>query len=202
MNYHLRYEDIKVEELRKVPITFNVQRQCIEKEYIYRIEAGLGESLWNPIQQHKLVYSVAPKLDVGLMKEAISEFEGIHNFYHFTVRTPEFKFQSRRFIRKINEIYLLEKIEGETGNQSIELGFKAKGFLTYQIRYMVNAIKDVGQGNYPVEAVREALKVREEVTEPEIGRRPAPAKGLFLKNVVFSDKIIEKTRIQAEGENP
>jgi len=172
-----------------VSLDFDVRKQCLEKEYVYKIEAGLGDALWNPIQQHKLVYSINSRLDTLEMKKGLQEFLGLHNFYNFTIRNQTIKHETFRFMRNINEIYLVEEKsekEEEKNIQKIILGFKAKGFLTYQIRYMVNALKDVGEGNYSIENIRNALNV-EENHEPEIGRRTAPAKGLFLKNVIFKE---------------
>lgn len=183
MNYHLRYEDIKINDIKEVPLDFDVRKQCLEKEYIYRIEAGLGDSIYHPIQQHKLVYSVSSSLNVIDMKMALNSFLGVHNFYNFTVRNNKLKSEKFRYIRKINEVYLEENNE-ERNLQKIIIGFKGHGFLTYQIRYMVSALKDVGEGNYPIQNIAKALDCNEN-DNPDIGRKAAPAKGLFLKNVIF-----------------
>ena len=188
-NFHLRHEDIKITELKDVPLDFDVRKNCLEKEYLYRIEADLGDSLYDPIQQHKLVYSIRAKLDCESMLKAMNLFVGTHNFYNFTTRNPSLIDESFRFIRKINEVYLNEEkvlmdSQKERNIQRISLGFKGPGFLTYQIRYMVNAIREIGEGSSTLENIKEALCV-EVGKGTEVARKTAPAKGLFLKNVIF-----------------
>lgn len=181
----MRYEDIKILELKEVSLDFDVRKECIEKEYIYKIEADLGELIFEPLQQYKLVYSIAAKLDLEKIRNAMNILVGTHNFYNFTVRNSKMKHEYFRYIRKINDIYLHEELSEDKNIQKIVIGFKGPGFLTYQIRYMVNALKEIGEGNYSIENLAEALNNLEK--DPDIGRKPAPAKALFLKNVVFRE---------------
>lgn len=167
-------------------MSFDVRKECLEKEYVYKIEANLGDSLWDPLQQYKLVYSVANKLDVDRIRKAADIFKGTHNFYNFTVRNHKMKHETFRYMRTINEIYLEEKISPVNNIQKLSIGFKGPGFLTYQIRYMTNALKEIGEGSYSPEILYEAFNVNSE-KETEIGRKPAPGKGLFLKNVIFKN---------------
>lgn len=173
-------------ELKEVALSFDVRKECLEKEYVYKIEANMGDSMWNPLQQYKLVDSVANKLDVDRMKKAADILKGTHNFYNFTVRNRKMKHETFRYMRTINEIYFEEKINAINNIQKILIGFKARGFLTYQIRYMTSALKEIGEGIYSPEILYEAFQVDCE-KEIEIARKPAPAKGLFLKNVIFKN---------------
>ena len=190
LNYHLRHEDIKINEIKEVSLDFNIKRESLEKEYIYKIEAGVGDGILNnPIQQHKLVYSISPALNINDMRTTLNCFVGTHNFINFTSRNQELRRDSYKYFRKINEVYLKDEIVknfNEQDIQSIMIGFKGSGFLTYQIRYMITALTNVGAGIWHIGKIQEALKVEEEEgKDDKIMKIPAPSKGLFLNNVTF-----------------
>jgi len=195
INYHLdeNKEDISILELKQVPMEFDAKKDVLQKEYVYRIEANLGEIAEYIQQKRKLVWSMQNKLDLEKLREASQLFAGTREFRHFT--TPAVaarKALKTGTVRKLDEIqvHLYEpEFKEATHIQAIELRFKAKSFMKYQVRKMTRAIVAVALGIVEIDLVKAMLEDAESIKSGDIPiylEEKAPPHGLFLKDVKYA----------------
>jgi tRNA pseudouridine38-40 synthase len=195
LNYHLdeNQDDISILEIKQVPLNFDAKKDVKQKEYVYRIEANLGEIAEYIQQKRKLVWSMQTKLDLDKLKETSQLFVGTRDFKHFT--TPAVaarkKLKGTGTIKAVDEIqvHLYEpEFKEATHIQAIELRFKAKSFMKYQVRKMTRAIAAVALGIVEIDLIKVMLEDPDNVKEGAIPiylEEKAPPHGLFLKDVKY-----------------
>ena len=104
---------------------FHSRYSAKSKEYQYRLSLSAKQ----PFRYDVCWLLKTSEFDMNLFKEALSKFEGQHNFMNFTSKEED----KDNFVR---EIYQIEAgIDRE--NDEIFINFKGNGFMRYQIRYMV-----------------------------------------------------------------
>ncbi len=167
--------DIAVLSAEEVSSDFHARFSAIEKTYAYQL---LISECPDPFA-NAYVWQVKKPLRLDLMREALTVIVGTHDFSSFeasgsAVRDP---------VRTIYEATLT--IEG-TDRAAIRL--RGNGFLYHMVRNIVGTLVDVGLGRTSVDGFREILEARD--------RRKAgvtaPPQGLFLENVRYPTKILQK----------
>ena len=107
------------------------------------------------------------------MQEAAKLFEGVHNFKRYASK-PSAKTKFEREIL-LSEVVVNDKLNTSFSPQkSYIYKVKSKGFMTYQVRLMVGALVNVGQGVWTLEDLKESL------ANPE---------GMQMKNIVPSSAL-------------
>jgi len=197
LNYHLdeNKEDISIVELKQVPMEFDPKKDSKQKEYVYRIEANLGEIAGYIQQKRKLVWSMPNEVDLEKLKTTSQLFVGTRDFRHFTtpvVAARKLQKSETGTIKKLDEIqvHLYEpEFKEATHIQAIELRYKAKSFIKYQVRKMTRAIVAVALGIVEIDLIKALLEDAENVKSDDIPvylKEKAPAHGLFLKDVKYT----------------
>lgn len=164
-------DDIHVIETFRVKDGFHARYNVKEKEYNYILNTGE----YNPLERN-YVYQYNYNLNLDKMNEAIKYFIGEHDFRAF-VTENETKDNCVRTIKKA--FIKKDKVNPE----KYIFIFIGNGFLRYQVRNMVGLLFKVGQEKI------EPIKVKE-ILESKSRKKngvTAPAEGLYLVNVVYSN---------------
>ncbi len=157
--------NIYVKELYSVPDDFHARYDCTKKEYIYKINVGE----FDPIYE-EYIYQYNKSLDIEKMKDACMYLIDEHDFRSFTSLDYE-----KNCVRTIYSIDI--SIE----NDIIYIDFVGNGFLKYMVRNMVGLLIEVGSNNRNVEDVK---KILDSMDRKEAGIC-APSMGLYLANVYY-----------------
>ncbi|MEP2772104.1 MAG: tRNA pseudouridine(38-40) synthase TruA [Fulvivirga sp.] len=168
--------DIRAISMKPVEATFNIIQQPKIKEYNYLFSFG---EKYHPFCA-PFMANFHQALDVAQMQEAAKCFEGQHDFSGFCDRSNAQQSTVREVIQcqlSVNDEFTASFFP----KKSYKLVIKSSGFLRYQIRYIMGAIVDVGQGALSVNDIREALSKGAE--KAIVGK--APASGLVLQHVSF-----------------
>lgn len=161
--------DIYIKTVSKVDSNFHARFNVIKKEYIYKI--NIGE--YNPIEKN-YIYQYNKLLNIEEMHKAAKKFEGTHDFRAFTKVENE-----KDFVRTIFNTYIT------LDNDIITIGFIGNGFLRYMVRNIVGFLIEVGCGKRTVEEVEDIITSRDRRQAGII----APPEGLYLKNVIYDEKM-------------
>ena len=134
-------QDIRCLEIREVDKKFNVMDAPVAKEYLYLFSYGAKN---HPFAAPYMI-NISGELDIGLMQQAAKLFVGTHDF-----RTYAYKPNSET--KTIGTIHISEIVENTiyTANFFPQMSYlfrvSGKGFKRHQIRLMMGALFDLGQG--------------------------------------------------------
>lgn len=162
-------EDIVVLNVVGVPSDFHARFDVVEKWYDYHIH---NSSIADPFKRH---YSdhVSHPLNVGAMQQACEHLLGTHDFTAFCATN------SNVTDSKVRTIY--QATCKKTADNMIIFSVSGNGFLYNMVRIIVGTLIDVGYGRKSPTVIKEALVTLDRNT---LGKT-APAKGLYLKKVVY-----------------
>ena len=170
-------QDLRLLSVRKVPLEFNVIRDCTGKVYRYYFAFGNKP---HPYCAPLLGYFPGP-LDIKAMKKGASLFVGDHEFRAFTV-SPGKDTRTRRIVSDCR----LQKNSDVTASffpgESYFLTVAGQGFGRYQVRRMMAALVSLGRGALSEEDLIASLQTGNPIDLKEI----APASGLQLTKTKFS----------------
>ena len=167
LNSRLRPAPVAILGCETVAEDWHARFSCIGRRYRYRIvnrraplTLGRGQA-----------WRVARALDEAAMHAAAQALVGRHDFTTFRsaqcqadgpVRTLD-----RLDVRRVGEVVLIEAA--------------ARSFLHHQVRSMVGCLALVGQGQWPIERVSDALAARDRAA---LGLN-APADGLYFVEAIY-----------------
>lgn len=168
--------DIRALSIVTLKEDFNIIQDVVQKEYHYLFT-----------HNEKMHPFCAPfmagfntDLDIRTMMETAAIFEGTQNFQGLC----EYDHTDKSFIRTIQKCELVENKEVYASffpKKSYVLKVTGKGFLRYQVRYMMGALLSIGENKLTKVELAAALK---DGANETIASK-APASGLTLANVVF-----------------
>ncbi len=172
-------QDIKVLGMEETDAKFNIIQNAKQKEYLYIFT--FGEKI-HPFAAPFMV-AFPDQLDISLMQEAATLFEGTHDFRNYTYKpTP-----TTITVGTINTCELIEN-SMYTANffpeKSYMLRVVGEGFKRNQIRIMMARIMQLGKGEVDLESLRKSLTEPDELFPITY---IAPASGLILQSVDFKD---------------
>ncbi|MDQ7983177.1 MAG: tRNA pseudouridine(38-40) synthase TruA [Spiroplasma sp.] len=169
LNQHFR-EAIKIKKVKIVANDYNLRDHVKNKEYRYYINCGAFDPFKLNYQ-----YQYGQKLSVHKLKKVAKLFIGQHYFYNFSGLKKDDKHNPNRVINKI-KVYRKKKI--------VIITMKAKGFVRYQVRYLVAAMLDYCQNKVTLDEINNYLspKQKDKYQYPK-----AFASGLFL----YKTKLIK-----------
>jgi len=172
-------QDIKVLGMEETDAKFNIIQNAKRKEYLYIFT--FGEKI-HPFAAPFMV-AFPDQLDITLMQEAATLFEGTHDFRNYTYKpTP-----TTITVGTINTCELIEN-SMYTANffpeKSYMLRVVGEGFKRNQIRIMMSRIMQLGKGEVDLECLKKSLAVPDELFPITY---IAPASGLILQSVDFKE---------------
>lgn len=167
-------EDIRVLEAAFVPERFHSRLWAKEKTYVYRIDTARKSSVF----ERKYVYSLGKDLSIESMRQAANFLPGTHDFGSFCAGKS----------KKKSTVRTLRSVEIKSYGTLLEIRVTGDGFLHNMVRILAGTLIEVGQGARGVDSVKQLL---EEGDRRRAGFT-APARGLFLAEVVYDRKIFAR----------
>ena len=190
---------IRVLDARIVADDFHARHSAVAKTYEYRVflerpgsgaPNGLGGVLCPPFLA-RYVYAFPWSLDRDALHRAARHFIGEHDFLSFAASDPDEAARAKgsheddlpTAIRTIYQSWWEEK--------SVDAGLllvyrvRGNGFLHHMVRNLVGTMLDVGRGYRRADEVPEMIAARARAAAGPT----APARGLFLHSVEYSDKL-------------
>ena len=166
--------DVRVVDAEVMPADFHARFSSTGKIYDYRIVTGLVASPF----LRRYSWHVKGRLDIDVMREASSRFVGTHDFAalqgHGAVR--------RSTVRTITRL----DWSGAGGMEDpLVMRVEGNGFLRHMVRNIAGTLVDIGLRRRAPSDFETILASR---SRPQAGPT-APAAGLFLRQVLYSDKI-------------
>ena len=169
--------DLKAISIESCETSFNIISTPKIKTYHYYFSFGQKQDPYLA----PLMAGFTENLDIELMQKAAKLFQGTHHFQKYCSQPTEHTI----FERKIDSC-TLEKNTFLIGNyfpeESYVLEIKGKGFLRYQIRYIMAVLYHLGKGELSFEEIEQSLTLyNDKKSWPFI----APSSGLQLYDVTF-----------------
>lgn len=160
--------DLYIAEVNKMPDTFHVRYDAIEKEYHYVV--------WNEgkpdVFKRNYAYQFRYPLDITAMKAACAYFEGTHDFTTFSSAKATIKGSKER---------TLYEVTCHQSGQEITFIFRGNGFLYNMVRIIVGVLLDIGQGKRKPSDITALMEKRDRRLVGET----VPPQGLYLWNVKY-----------------
>ena len=159
--------DIVCQKAEKVDIDFHSRYDSKGKKYRYRIYNNKLPSVF--IRNY--AYHYIHKLNLILIKEALEQFVGTHDFSSF---------QSAACTNQ-NTIKTIESIEISQKDEEIWIDIKGNGFLYNMIRIIVGTLIELSEGKIQLEELKDIFDAKD---RHQAGFT-APANGLTLLEVYY-----------------
>jgi len=175
LNHNLPF-DIRVKSIEEVDAKFNVIQNSKIKEYHYYFSYGPKSHPFNAPH----IINHEQDLDIELMQQAVVELIGTHNFKRFACKPSEHTIFEREIISasiEKNTRYLGDHVPDNAHVFKVS----SKGFLRYQVRLMMAALTDVGNGTYTIDEFKSFLTNYNDAPL----KNNAPSSGLNLHKVTF-----------------
>jgi len=164
--------DIAVLDVKDVPETFDARKGASSKTYIYSV---LARPMPSPLQR-RFAWHVPKPLDLQVMKEAAGYLPGLKDFSSFRAAHSD----ARHSLREVLSVRITASAN-VAGLIAIEV--RGRAFLRHMVRIMAGTIVAAGLGKITPADVGAIIEARDRGAAP----RTAPAKGLLLKKIIYSD---------------
>lgn len=162
-------DDIRVLAFTEAPEGFHARKSAVGKCYEYYVDLQDKADVFS----RRYSYHFPRKIDVAAMREAAEYLKGIHDFSSFTDG------------KDIDDtVRTIEEIQIQKEKERLILTFYGDGFLYHMVRILTGTLLCVGTGQIAPEKVKEILLSKD---RRQAGF-PAPAKGLFLKEVYYEER--------------
>lgn len=161
--------DIRVKRAQIVSDDFHARFSAKAKTYVYHIDQTPVDSVF----RRNYCWWIKNKLNWDAIIKASKYLLGTHDFAAFAASGSNVK-------TTVRSMYELEIV---VDDQVSQLRFTADGFLYNMVRNMVGTLVEVGLGRCSVEQLQVILAARDR----RLAGPTAPAKGLFLEHVFYSD---------------
>jgi len=161
--------DLVVRSLQPAPIGFDPRRHAQRRVYRYRIRMG-GDR--RPLDRHRTL-EIGDLLDVKAMRSAAASLIGERDFAALG-SDPR-----GRTVRRLTEVSVTRR------GSSLEIRVTANAFLRRMVRSLVAVLLEVGRGRLAPGEVAGLLSAGERA----LHGRAAPARGLTLERVVYSNTV-------------
>ncbi len=167
INFFLGKSLISIISIKKKDNSFNARHNAKERIYEYKIINREGAlSLYKNKAWH-----IKKKLNIQDLKNGAKILEGTHDFSTFRSASCSAKSP----VKKMNSVSIKKK------DDEVIITFKSKSFLQNQVRSMVGSLKYLSCGNWSLDNFKRVLKSKK---RSECAP-PAPACGLYLKNIKY-----------------
>ena len=163
---HMLPPDIRIREIKKVPLEFHARYDTAGKAYTYVLNLGpespfTGRYSWKPIHV----------MDVEKIRAAAQRLTGRHDYSSFVVERANIDDAVRTIFR----------IDVQEFGQFCCLTFVGDGFLYKMIRCLMGTLEAAGSGKLSPDDVTAILEAKDRSCAPET----APPRGLFLMKVFY-----------------
>lgn len=163
--------DIRIKEIEPVSSDFHARYSAKGKEYHYHLHLSIIMSPFAKLYSHH----VRDEFDLETFRKAAEMFVGTHDFTSFANVKIDAPQDAVRTIHKI------EIVETEDG---IKLIFVGNGFLYKMVRNITGTLLDIARGKI---SLGDLPKIFEAKDRKKAGKA-APANGLFLERVIYTNR--------------
>lgn len=163
-------DDVNVNWVREVPISFHARFSATSRSYRYVI---LNRSTRSAIWRQRAVWIHHP-LDEVRMQRAADYLMGTHDFSSYRAVGCQAKSPVRTISRLV--------VKREEDRVVIEV--TANAFLHHMVRNIAGVLISIGKGEQPVDWSRDVLALRDRT----LGGVTAPPQGLYLVQVGYPDE--------------
>ncbi len=161
-------KSILIKSAEEVDETFHSRLTCKKKTYRYIINnSKYGTAIYRNLETH-----IPTKLDIEKMKEAVSFFEGEHDFKAFKASGTSSK-------SSVRTIYKAEVMK--MPNERIWIELTGNGFLYNMVRIIAGTLVEVGLGKIQPYEIKNIIKSEKR----ENAGKTLPPQGLYLVNVEY-----------------
>jgi tRNA pseudouridine38-40 synthase len=167
-------KDIGIFSITQVADTAHARFAAMEREYTYFISHHK-----NPFRRHSAWLYYVP-LDVDAMNQAASKLLNYSDFTSFA------KLNSNN---KTNICRIIDARWSVEEDGVLRFTIRADRFLRNMVRSIVGTLVDVGRGRYTVDEFCKIVEAK----DLRLSSAGAPAQGLFLSDVVYSEETFTKT---------
>jgi len=176
LNAHLRPEPVAIIHCEEKSEDWHARFSCIGRSYEYRIRNRRA-----PLTLEKgRAWHIARSLDAEAMHEAAQALVGRHDFTTFR----------SAHCQAADPVKTLDSIVVSREGDAVIIRVAARSFLHHQVRSMVGCLALVGQGQWRVEQMAEALAARDRAA---LGLN-APPEGLYFVAARYADEEQEKSQ--------
>lgn len=160
--------DIKIIDVQVVTPNYDLRKHVKFKEYHYYINIGENDPF-----KVNYEYQYDQDLNPDKLQTALNCFLGRNYFYNFSGLQPDDKKDPYRTI---------DEIKVEKKNHHIIISIKGRGFLRYQVRYIVSAAIKYCEDKVTIEDIKSYLDPKDQKKFP-YGK--VPASGLYLFKTTY-----------------
>lgn len=157
--------DIVVKEMAEVDLSFHARFSAKGKVYLYRI---LNARLPSALELTR-AWHVSQRLDLDALTRTAGIFLGRHDFSSFRAAGGA----------ESSPVKEMRRLDISRRGDIIELELEANGFLRQMARTLVAVLAEAGKGKLDEGDVQRILQLKDRRAAP------APAWGLYLKQVVY-----------------
>jgi tRNA pseudouridine38-40 synthase len=198
-NFHLALNRalppaIRILSLEHAPEDFHARHSARRKTYEYRIFPARTSPSPNSLPRicspmlAPYVWDCHLPLDLSLLKEAAHHIIGAHDFTSFAAVDPDLSARKAEALE--TELTAIRTIHQSTWRQQDNLliyRVTGSGFLHHMVRNLVGTFAEVGTGRIPANSIPQILAAHNR----SAAGPTAPARGLFLLEVLYSDAEVE-----------
>jgi tRNA pseudouridine38-40 synthase len=167
LNQHIGNKPITILKINKINKKFHSRFDAKKRTYQYVI---INRQSPLALQKNK-AWHIRNKINIKAMKKGAKLLLGTHDFSTFRASSCGAK----------SPIKTMEKISIKKNKNKIILNFTSKSFLQQQVRSMVGCIKYLGVGKWNIGEFKKSFKSKNRLKCAP----PAPACGLYLKNIKY-----------------
>ena len=167
INQHIGNKPVTVLKINKTNKIFHARFDAKKRTYQYTI---INRQSPLALQKNK-AWHIRKKLNVKDMKKGAKLLLGTHDFSTFRASSCGAK----------SPIKTIEKISIKKNKDKLILEFTSKSFLQQQVRSMVGCIKYLGEGKWKLDDFEQIFRSKKRIRCAP----PAPACGLYLKNISY-----------------
>ena len=167
INQSIGNKPVTVLEINKTNEKFHARFDAKKRTYQYII---INRQSPLALQKNK-AWHIRKKLNVKIMKKGAKLLLGTHDFSTFRASSCGAR----------SPIKTMKKILIKKNKEKIILEFTSKSFLQQQVRSMVGCIKYLGDGKWNLDVFKKSFRSKKRIKCAP----PAPACGLYLKNISY-----------------
>lgn len=177
-------KDIRVEAFWEADPSFHSRFHAVRKTYRYYVDARVTANPFRRAYAHQVGWRPC---DVDRLRQACACFVGTMDYAAFcNASRDKAKNEEQNTTRTIHRFDVVDDDPADDG--LIRLEVEGDGFLYRQVRNMVGAALFVASGKHDVEYLRAIIESKDRSRAP----MGAPARGLFLHEVVYPDLVLRR----------
>ena len=168
INFFLQKSFVSIIFIKKKSFNFHARYSAKRRIYEYHIVNRIGSL---SLLRNK-AWHIKKNLDINILKKGAKILMGKHDFSTFRASS----------CTSISPVKTIESIKIKKKNTNkIIIEFKSKSFLQNQVRSMVGCLKYLSEYKWNMKRFKLVLKSKNRA----LCAPPAPAHGLYLKNVIY-----------------